>query len=468
MKLRDLLYNIVDVTFDIEIEGVTCNPKKVKEGYLFVCVSKESKKYVGDVKTSVIMADFVASCNSRIYIFHPNPQETYSKIISRFYQFKQPKCVAAVTGTNGKTSVVEFCRQIWQNAGYDSVSIGTLGTCINNKREANYNNLTTPDADDFYATLCDMSSKNIEHLVLEASSHGIDQYRIHGLGLTAAAFTNFSQDHLDYHKDISEYFRAKKRLFCEILPKEKTVILNASIDECYALLKIAEKRGNKVITYGKKGSNITLIKQVPAQDGQYLTIRVDNEVYDVFFPVLGQFQACNLMCAIGIAISSGLSYKKMCIDKLVSPPGRMEKVKPFVFVDYAHTPSALEQVLLSLKWHFSKRVILVFGCGGNRDQAKRAEMGKIAQMYAERVIVTNDNPRDENPTEIRRDILLHCSGALEIEDRKEAIEKGMDISYNQDMVLLIAGKGHERSQIVNGQTFKFSDVEVVKNCTLPY
>ncbi len=169
------------------------------------------------------------------------------------------------------------------------------------------------------------------------------------------------------------------------------------------------------------------------------------------------------MCAIGIAISSGLDYKKMCIDKLISPPGRMEKVKPFVFVDYAHTPSALKQAILSLKWHFNKKIVLVFGCGGNRDQAKRAEMGKIAQTYAEKVIITNDNPRDENPTEIRRDILLHCPDAVEVEDRKEAIEKGIDISYNKGMILLIAGKGHERFQIINGQALEFSDVEVVRN-----
>ncbi|CCF78412.1 UDP-N-acetylmuramyl tripeptide synthase [Wolbachia endosymbiont of Onchocerca ochengi] len=462
MKLRELLYNIIDVTFDIEIKGVTCNPKRVKEGYLFVCISKEHEKCISDIKTSAIIANFMVH-DSRIYILHPNPQEIYSKIVSRFYQFKQPKYAAAVTGTNGKTSVIEFCCQIWQNAGYNAASIGTLGMYTNNERKANHNSLTTPDADDFYATLCDINSKGIEYLALEASSHGIDQYRIHGLELTAAAFTNLSQDHLDYHQNISKYFKAKKRLFHEVLSKEKTVILNANTDKYYALLKIAKKRGNKVITYGEKSSNITLIKQVPALNGQYLTIRISNEVYNVFFPVFGQFQACNLMCAIGIAISSGLDYKKMCIDKLISPPGRMEKVKPFVFVDYAHTPSALKQAILSLKWHFNKKIVLVFGCGGNRDQAKRAEMGKIAQMYAEKVIITNDNPRDENPTEIRRDILLHCPDAVEVEDRKEAIEKGIDISYNKGMILLIAGKGHERFQIINGQALEFSDVEVVRN-----
>ncbi|MDX5462539.1 MAG: UDP-N-acetylmuramoyl-L-alanyl-D-glutamate--2,6-diaminopimelate ligase [Wolbachia endosymbiont of Tetragnatha montana] len=469
MKLRELLHDIVDVNFGIKIKGVTCNPKRVKRGYLFVCVSERDRIYIDQILSCGAKAIIASDCitngiiparDAGTHIFHPNPQEIYSEIVSRFYQFKQPKYVAAVTGTNGKTSVVEFCRQIWQNAGYNAASIGTLGTYINNDREDNSDNLTTPGADDLYATLCGI---NVEHLALEASSHGIDQYRIHGLKLAAAAFTNFSQDHLDYHKDINEYFEAKKKLFYEVLPEGKTAILNADIDEYCALLKIAEKRGNKVITYGKKGSDITLLKQIPAPNGQHLTIKIGDEIYNMFFPVLGQFQAYNLLCAMGIVTSSGLNYREIRVDKLIFPAGRMEKVKPFAFVDYAHTPSALKQALLSLKWHFNKKIILVFGCGGNRDRTKRSEMGKIAQMYVDKVIITDDNPRDEDPAKIRHDIL---SDALEIEDRREAIEKGIDIAYNEGMILLVAGKGHERFQIVSGQTFEFSDVEVIKNHVL--
>ncbi|MFP3017276.1 MAG: Mur ligase family protein [Wolbachia sp.] len=472
MKLRELLHNIIDVNFDVEIKGVTCNPKRVKEGYLFVCVSERDRIYIDQILSCGAKAIIASDCitngiiparDAGIHIFHPNPQEIYSEIVSRFYQFKQPKYVAAVTGTNGKTSVVEFCRQIWQNAGYNAASIGTLGTCINNGRKGNSNSLTTPGADNLYATLRGIDNKNVEHLVLEASSHGIDQYRIHGLKLSAAAFTNFSQDHLDYHKSIDEYFEAKKRLFYEVLPEGKTAILNADIDEYCALLKIAEKRSNKIITYGKTGSDITLLKQTPTPNGQHLTVKIDNQIYNTFFPVLGQFQAYNLLCAIGI---SGLNYREICVGKLVSPLGRMEKVEPFAFVDYAHTPSALKQALLSLKWHFNKKIILVFGCGGNRDQTKRAEMGKIAQMYADKVIITDDNPRDEDPAKIRHDILLHCSSVLEIGGRREAIEKGVDITYNEGMILLVAGKGHERFQIIGNQTFEFSDVEVIKNHVL--
>ncbi|WP_224721450.1 Mur ligase family protein [Candidatus Wolbachia massiliensis] len=511
MKLRELLHDIVDVNFDIEVKGITCNLKKVKEGYLFVCVSEESEQCANDVKASAIITNFsviptrdtqlykhcdlslpegchprlgsskidykqghytafsmkllknwvpVSATSAGIYIFHPNPQEIYSEIVSRFYQFKQPKYVVAVTGTNGKTSVVEFCRQIWQNAGYNAASIGTLGTCIDNDRKDNSNNLTTPDADDLYATLRGI---NVERLALEASSHGIDQCRIHGLKLSAAAFTNFSQDHLDYHKDINEYFEAKKKLFYEVLSEGKTAVLNADIDEYSALLDIAKKRNDKIVTYGKKGSDIALLKQILTPSGQHLTIEIDGKIYNTFFPVLGQFQAYNLLCAIGIVTSFGLNYREICVDKLISPPGRMERVSPFSFVDYAHTPSALKQALLSLRWHINKKIVLVFGCGGNRDQKKRAEMGKIAQIYADKVIITDDNPRGEDQAKIRHDILLYCHDALEIEDRREAIEKGIDIAYNEGMILLVAGKGHEKSQIIGNQTFEFSDVEVIRN-----
>ncbi|MDD9331174.1 MAG: UDP-N-acetylmuramoyl-L-alanyl-D-glutamate--2,6-diaminopimelate ligase [Wolbachia sp.] len=484
MRLKELLHNIVDIDFDTEIEGVTCNPRRIKEGYLFVCMSDhpsvsfqrftlESRKpaciqilpngfqYRNTGMTEASSLGVIQVADTGIYIFHQNPQEMYSEIVSRFYQFKQPEYVAAVTGTNGKTSVVEFCRQIWQNSGCNATSIGTLGTCINNDRKTHNRNITTPGAEDLYAILRDINIRNIKHLVLEASSHGIDQYRIHGLKLNAAAFTNFSQDHLDYHKNIDEYLGTKKKLFYEMLPEDGTAILNADIDEYRILLDIAEKRSNKIITYGKKDSNITLLKQISTAYGQHLTIKVYDRIYNTFFSVLGKFQAYNLLCAIGIIISSKLNYEEICVEKLVSPPGRIEKVNSLAFVDYAHTADALKQALLSLKWHFNKKIVLVFGCGGNRDQAKRSEMGKIAQMYADRIIITDDNSRDEDPAKIRHDILLHCPNALEIENRKKAIEKGVDIAHDEGMILLVAGRGHEKFQIVGDQVFEFSDVEVI-------
>lgn len=465
VRLKELLHNIIDLNFDAEIQGVSCNPRKIREGYLFVCLSERDLKSFQSIviinKNNLsinVISDSTLTTEMRT-IFHPNPQKIYSEIVSRFYQFKQPEYIAAVTGTNGKTSVVEFCRQIWQNAGYNAASIGTLGTSIYTSKRSN-SNLTTPSADDLYAILRDINNKNIENLVLEASSHGIDQYRIHGLRLHAAAFTNFSPDHLDYHGNMDEYFEAKKRLFYEVLPEGETTILNADIDEYDTLLSIACKRGNRIITYGEKGTYITLLKQTLTADGQYLVIKMYDKIYNITFPVFGKFQAHNLLCAMAI---SRLDCREMHIEKLHSPKGRMEKVNSFAFVDYAHTADALKQALLSLKLHFGKKIVLVFGCGGNRDKTKRSDMGKIAQKYADRIIITDDNPRDEDPAKIRRDVLLHCPNALEVGDRKAALEKGLNIAYAEGMILLVAGKGHEEFQIVGDEVFECSDISVIRS-----
>jgi len=466
VKLKELLHNIIDINFDAEIQGVSCNPRKIREGYLFVCLSERDLKSFQAVTVMSennlninTISDTTLTTGMRI-IFHPNPQKIYSEIVSRFYQFKQPEYIAAVTGTNGKTSVVEFCRQIWQNAGYSAASIGTLGTSFDASRRYNNGNLTTPSIDDLYAILHNINHKNIENLVLEASSHGMDQYRIHGLRLRAAAFTNFSPDHLDYHDNMDEYFEAKKRLFYEVLPEGETVILNADIDEYNTLLNIAHERGNRIITYGEKGTQITLLKQTLTADGQYLVIKMYDKIYNITFPVFGKFQAHNLLCAMAI---SRLDYREMHIEKLHFPEGRMEKVNSFAFVDYAHTADALKQALLSLKLHFRKKIVLVFGCGGNRDKTKRSDMGKIAQKYADRIIITDDNPRDEDPAKIRHDILLHCPDALEVGDRKAALEKGLNIAYTEGMILLVAGKGHEEFQIVGDEVFECSDVSVISS-----
>lgn len=469
MRLKELLHNIIDINFDAEIKGVSCDSRKIQEDYLFVCVSKrgwkhlKSSRIVAITNESYLNFDVMPVLNAGLstdqmtIIFHSNPQKIYSEIISRFYQFKQPEYIAAVTGTNGKTSVVEFCRQIWQKAGYSAASIGTLGICVDDDRRYNNGNLTTPSVNDLYAALRDISNRSIENLVLEASSHGIDQYRIHGLRLSTAAFTNFSSDHLDYHGNMDEYFEAKKRLFCEVLPEGGTAILNADTHEYNTLLN---ERRNKVITYGKKGSHITLLQQTPTEYGQHLVIEMYGEIHDVSFPVFGKFQAHNLLCAMA---TSKLNFSEIHVKKLHAPRGRMERINSFAFVDYAHTTDALKQALLSLRWHFKKKIVLVFGCGGNRDKTKRFEMGKIAEKYADRVIVTNDNPRDEDPAEIRRSILLHCSNALEIGDRKAALEKGIDIAYDEGMMLLIAGKGHEEFQIVGNEIFEFSDISVIRS-----
>lgn len=466
VRLKELLHNIIDINFDAEIQGVSCNPRKIREGYLFVCLSERDLKIF---QAMTVMSENNLNINvisdptlitEMRTIFYPNTKKIYSEIVSRFYQFKQPEYIAAVTGTNGKTSVVEFCCQIWQNAGYNAASIGTLGTYFDASRRYNNGNLTTPSADDLYSILRDINNKNIENLVLEASSHGIDQYRIHGLRLRAAALTNFSPDHLDYHDNMDEYFEAKKRLFYEVLPGGGIVILNADIDEYNTLVNIACERGNRIIAYGKKGTQITLLKQTLTSSGQDLVIKMYDKIYNITFPVFGKFQAYNLLCAMAI---SRLDCGEMNIEKLHSPKGRMEKVNSFTFVDYAHTTDALKQALLSLKLHFRKKIVLVFGCGGNRDKTKRSDMGKIAQKYADRIIITDDNPRDEDPAKIRHNILLHCPNALEVGDRKAALKKGLNIAYTEGMILLVVGKGHEEFQIVGDKVFECSDVSVIRS-----
>ncbi len=426
MKLKELLYNIVDISFDIEIEGITCNPRRIKTNFLFVCINQKCLNKITELPAAIMINQQLDIPIDIPIIFYPNPHKIYSEIVSRFYQFRQPKYIAAVTGSSGKTSVVEFCRQMWQNSGYNAASIGSLGTHLNDEIMSHANALTTPDPYDLYFKLRVINEKNIENIAIEATGHGIDQYRIHGLRFSIAAFTNLLHDHLDYFGNLDNYFTAKQKLFSEILPKGKKAVLNKDADKYNILSSIAREHENQVITYGKEDSDITLLQQVPTQDGQYIQIKIHNKIYDRFFPVFGKFQAYNLLCAIGM---SGLDFVDICVEKLLSPSGRMEKVNELVFVDYAHNTEALEQAVLSLKWHLKRKVVLVFGCAGNRDKTKRLQMGLIAQKYADKVVITDDNPRNEDPGKIRSEILLGCPDALEIGDRKQAIKEGMEIAY---------------------------------------
>ncbi|OEY86488.1 UDP-N-acetylmuramoylalanyl-D-glutamate--2,6-diaminopimelate ligase [Wolbachia pipientis] len=458
MKLKELLYNIIDTDFDIEIEGVTCNPRRIRANFLFVCIDMKCLNRITELPVATIISQQDIFMETLV-IFHPHPQRIYSEVVSRFYRFKQPKYIAAVTGSSGKTSVVEFCRQIWQSAGYNAASIGSLGTRFNDKIITHTNDLTTPDPYDLYSKLHDINNNNIDNIAVEATSHGIDQYRIHGLKLSVAAFTNLLHDHLDHHGSIDNYFTIKQRLFYEILPEGGKVILNSDIEQYNILFNIAKERANKIITYGQKDSDITLLEQIPTQDGQYIKIKKGDRIYDTFFPVFGKFQAYNLLCAIGM---SGVDLMDICVKKLYPPPGRMEKVDELVFVDYAHHAGALKQALLSLKWHFKKKVVLVFGCAGNRDKTKRPQMGLVAQKYADKVIVTDDNPRNEDPGQIRSEVLFSCPGAWEIGDRKKAIKKGIEIAYDEGMMLLITGKGNEQTQSIGSKTVEFKDGSIVK------
>ena len=393
-----------------------------------------------------------------------DPRRVLAHLAAAFFA-PLPKVLAAVTGTNGKTSIAEFTRQIWARAGHASASLGTLGV-ISQKGHAS-GSLTTPDVITLFKTLGDLARQGIDHAAIEASSHGLDQRRLDALPLHAAAFTNLTRDHLDYHHIEAAYLAAKTRLFDTVLPEGGTAVINADIPEAAALRKIAAARGLKVVDYGETAEAIRLVGRATAPEGQILDLRIDRACERVVLPLAGGFQAMNALAALGLALSTGISkdIALSALGHLKGAPGRLERRAlredgAAVYVDYAHTPDALETVLRALRPHTEGRLIVVFGCGGDRDRGKRPAMGAIAQDLADRVVVTDDNPRTEIAAAIRAEILKGCPGAKEIDDRALAIRTAMAAMDAGD-VLLVAGKGHETGQIVGATVLPFDDRAVV-------
>ena len=380
---------------------------------------------------------------------------------ARFYA-PQPATIAAVTGTNGKTSVAVFTRQIWAAQGLKAASLGTIGLVAPGVVQPGA--LTTPDPVKLHALLRDLTRAGIEHVALAASSHGLAQFRLDGLTLAAAAFTNLTRDHLDYHGDMAHYFAAKRRLFAELLPASASVVINADDEYGRKLIGVAKARGQHVITYGTADdAELRLIAATPTARGLSVDIAVGGEHRRLDLPLLGTFQAMNALAAVGLAVATGTPAADALgvLPRLEGVPGRMElaathpKGAPLI-VDYAHTPDALETALEALRPHTDKRLVVVFGCGGDRDAGKRPQMGAIAARLAEIAIVTDDNPRSEEPAAIRRAILAACPGGREIGDRRAAIRAAAKLLEAGD-VLLIAGKGHESGQIVGARTLPVDD-----------
>lgn len=383
----------------------------------------------------------------------------------------QPEMVVAVTGTNGKSSVVTSIRQIWQQLGFTAASIGTLGVDLSYKAKLKTDlpttKLTTPDALTFHQILSQLAKSSVTHCAFEASSHGIDQYRLHGVRLAAAGFTNLSQDHLDYHGTMDAYFEAKAKLFMEILPSDKTVVLNAASFYFLALKAMALGRGQTVISYG-----VDLEADLMATNIRLSTDQIRFDVTfqgqtwsDIPLNMVGAFQVENVLCAMGLVLAGGIPASSIVatLPNLCSAPGRMELVGKTaeggaIFIDYAHTPDALSRALMALRKHAigNGRLKVVFGCGGNRDAGKRAQMGEVAFTLADDIYVTDDNPRDEDPAFIRAQILVACPTAHEVGDRHQAIRTAICQMHPQD-VLLIAGKGHEHGQIIGDKIAPFDD-----------
>ncbi|HSE73545.1 MAG TPA: UDP-N-acetylmuramoyl-L-alanyl-D-glutamate--2,6-diaminopimelate ligase [Dongiaceae bacterium] len=480
MRLNDLMLGIDDLRLqsgdgDVDVRDLAVDSRRLRPGALFAALPGarfDGRDFVpAAIKggASAILAPdgsrFADLPQGVALLTAREPRRALALIAARFFA-RQPHCIAAVTGTGGKTSTVAFARQLWSLEGREAASIGTLG--VVSRKLNDPGSLTTPDPIALQRILAQLADNGVTHLAIEASSHGLDQHRLDGVEITAAAFTNLSQDHLDYHADMARYFEAKLRLFSDLLPEGGTAVVNLKLAEAPRVIETARKRRHRLITFGNGEADIRIRKQTPTPQGQLLELSLFGAHHVTEFPVAGGFQAENLLAAIGLVVGSGSDANKIAglVGSMVGVAGRIEHVADTpaggaVYVDYAHKPGALEAVLTTLRPHAARQLVVVFGCGGDRDRGKRPMMGEIATRLADRVIVTDDNPRSEPPASIRSEILARAPGAVEVGERAEAIRVAMSELKAGDL-LVIAGKGHETYQIVGDRTYPFDDAEVAR------
>ncbi len=451
---------------DLMIEGLTADSRHVRDNYLFAAIrgtAMDGTKFISDAKAKGAVAvladpDAHALAEGLAFVPDPNPRARLARMAALFYG-AQPDCVVAVTGTNGKTSVADFVRQIFTSLGEDAASLGTLGLIAPGvARDLGH---TTPDPVAIHEALAEIAGEGVTHLALEASSHGLDQHRLDGVCVTHAAFTNISRDHLDYHADFESYFAAKRRLVQELTAPGGTLVLNLwrqPPEIAQALMDDAAARGLALMTCGTADSDLALLDHGLSGAGQKLTIGFGGETYKVTVPLIGDFQASNILVAAGLVLAEGVEPEEVfaALEALQGVPGRMELVGEGVLVDYAHTPAGLETALQAACPHTDGQLIVVFGCGGDRDTGKRKPMGEIAARLANQVIVTDDNPRSEDPDAIRAQVLEGAPQARNIGDRRVAIKMALEIQQPGDLVL-IAGKGHEQGQKVGDTVHPFDD-----------
>ena len=464
---------------DMHFSGLTSDSRKVQPGFLFAALAGSKtdgarfvKDAVGRGAAAVLgmpeLAGEVAALGVP-FIADANPRLRLAMFAAQFYH-AQPAVVAAVTGTKGKSSIVAFLREIWTRLGISAASLGTVGV-VGPKGETPLSH-TTPDPVEVHALLAQLKADGVDHLALEASSHGLDQYRLDGVVIKAAGFTNITRDHMDYHPTFEAYLDAKLRLFTEVVAADGVAVVNADAEHADAFIAAAKTRGLKLITVGRKGADIHLDRREDRGGAQEITIRHAGKIHTLLLPLAGAFQTSNALVAAGLAIGLGADITKVfaALEHLKGAPGRLEKVAfskdgAPIYVDYAHTPDSLDQVLQALRPHTAGRLHVLFGCGGDRDKGKRPLMGAIAVRLADDVIVTDDNPRTEDAATIRAEILAAAPGAREIGDRHEAIRAAVAALGAGD-VLILAGKGHESGQYINGVTYPFSDRdEAVKAAT---
>lgn len=455
---------------DVSIAGITDDSRAVKSDFLFVALpgSKvDGASYIDQAfanGAAAVIAGNGAYAGANKVIAVENPRRVLALAASRFYD-RQPETIIAVTGTNGKTSVSVFVRQIWEAMGFRAASLGTIG--IVGPQGAKYLAHTTPGPVQLAQLAAELRDDGVKHLAIEASSHGLEQNRLDGLLLAAGGFTNLTRDHLDYHQTFENYFKAKRRLFSELLPQGAAAVINMDSSQGEDILAVAMARGLVPFRVGQKGIELKLLEQKSAGLEQLLTVETKQGTFEIALPLVGDFQVSNALVAAGLVIATGgdVSQTFHALENLKGAKGRLELVgsKPTggnVFVDYAHTPDALENALNSLRTSTTGKLITVFGCGGDRDKGKRPIMGEIASRIADHVIVTDDNPRSEIPATIRAQVLAGTKLADEIGDRAKAIRKGVELLQVGD-ILLVAGKGHEEGQIFADKTLPFVDHDAV-------
>lgn len=483
MRLRDLFSNdaaiepqaeAVATANAIEVSGLAVDSRAVRPGDLFFALAGSKTDGARFIDAAIASGAVAVACEQappgerRVpIIVTPNPRRALALAAARFYP-KQPATIAAVTGTSGKTSVAAFTRQIWQELGHASASIGTIGL-VSPKRTV-YGSLTTPDPIALHRQLDEIANDGVSHLAFEASSHGLDQYRLDGVRIAAGGFTNLTRDHMDYHPDVAHYLNAKLRLFRDLVVAGGAAVISADHDCSQQVIAAARERGLRIMAVGRNadgaGEGIRLVDATVEGFAQKLTLEHRGHRHLIKLPLVGEFQIENALVAAGLAIGTGSEVDAVLasLEHLEGAKGRLEQVGEHngapIFVDYAHKPDALAKALQALRPYATRKLIVVFGCGGDRDAGKRPLMGAIAAENADSVIVTDDNPRSENPGKIRAAILDAATGAEDIGDRANAIKAGIAALQPGD-ALLIAGKGHETGQIVGDKTLPFSDHEAV-------
>ncbi len=478
LPLTELLRVISETTdfpvpADATVTSITSDSRNVAPGSLFVAIrgtKGDGAEYIASAREKgavAVVCDRDVKAEGVLAIRVENTRGALSRLAAKFYP-RQPEHIVAVTGTDGKTSTVDFYRQLWHHMGRKSASIGTFGVRRGGEDALDSDARTTPDPVALHHTLSGLAYSGVTHVGMEASSHGLDQFRLDGVRLEAAAFTNLTRDHLDYHGTDEAYFQAKRRLFDTLLPVGATAVLNQDDARFEVLKETCQNRGVRVLGYGKAGEDFRVAGITPNPQGQTTMLELHGKPVRLEVPLVGAFQVMNILAALALVEATGgqLEEALAAVPALAGVPGRLEHIATLangasVFIDYAHTPMALANILSTLRPHTQHHLHVVFGCGGDRDAGKRPEMGKAADRLADHVIVTDDNPRSEDAALIRKAVLAGAPRGKEVADRRQAIYAALT-ALNAGDVLVVAGKGHEKTQTVGDKQFPFDDAEVIR------